>query len=82
MDPSSGAGNGANGTWPSNNAMSLPMRPRLPTVDDALQFSPLCSITPFDPGTSFHFGPAAHHRAVQLWEGVPAECAQLLRTTL
>lgn len=49
MDPANGAGNGANGTWPSNNAMSLPMRPRLPTVDDALQYSPLCSITPFDP---------------------------------
>lgn len=42
--------------------MSLPMRPRLPTVDDALQFSPLSSITPFDPGTSFHLGPAAHHQ--------------------
>ncbi|OJD34830.1 sister chromatid cohesion protein mis4 [Diplodia corticola] len=55
MDPASGAVNGdgangqANGPWPPNNAMVLPIRPRLPTVDDALQFSPLSSITPFDP---------------------------------
>lgn len=32
-----------------NNEVQLP-RPQLPTVEDALQYSPLSSIVPFSPG--------------------------------
>ncbi|KAK7538446.1 sister chromatid cohesion protein Mis4 [Phyllosticta citribraziliensis] len=41
----------ANGAWqvPGQNATQLPMRPRLPTVEEALKFSPLTSIVPFHP---------------------------------
>ncbi|KAK7556994.1 hypothetical protein IWX49DRAFT_615167 [Phyllosticta citricarpa] len=44
-------GGPANGAWqvPDQNATQLPMRPRLPTVEDALKFSPLTSIVPFHP---------------------------------
>ncbi|KAF2838881.1 hypothetical protein M501DRAFT_1011612 [Patellaria atrata CBS 101060] len=38
--------NGKHGAWAPDNAMSLPFRP--PTVDDALEYSPLTSIVPFN----------------------------------
>ena len=39
--------NGANGGWHMGNERPLPFRP--PTVDEALQYSPLSSIVPFSP---------------------------------
>ncbi|KAF2143638.1 uncharacterized protein K452DRAFT_307032 [Aplosporella prunicola CBS 121167] len=40
---------GANGAWQPSHGVPMPMRPRLPTVDEALQYSPLSSIIPFEP---------------------------------
>ncbi|KAK8231801.1 hypothetical protein HDK77DRAFT_453617 [Phyllosticta capitalensis] len=45
----SGATNGAWQVPGHDTTTQLPLRPRLPGVDDALQFSPLTSIVPFHP---------------------------------
>lgn len=59
----SGATNGAWQVPGHDTTTQLPLRPRLPGVDDALQFSPLTSIVPFHPGMlCYRFLVPQHHQ--------------------